>query len=382
MIQEDNRYPQVNPYMDDMEDDIDIMEYVRKLLKGWRFIFKCCCVGVVLGLVVAFSLVRSYTSTSKLAPEVASRSGGGNLSSLASLAGINLGSVGTADVMSPELYPEIVSSTPFVVDLFSLPVQFKYKKEDTEAPLYDYLKDYTRTPWWSSVMSAPFKALGWFMGLFREKVEPVEGFDNVNPVELTNKQARIAKVIRESVVVNVDKKTSLVTITTTAQDPHVAAQVCQAVIDKLQSYITDYRTEKARHDLEYYESLYEKAQESYFEAQQKYARYVDANQGVVLQRVRTEESRLQNEMNLRYELYNSCAQQVQMAKAKVQEETPVYTVLLPASVPLKPEKPSKAMVLALFVFLSAMVGSAWVLWGKEFLASMKSDLSEDKLSAE
>ena len=127
--------------------------------------------------------------------------------------------------------------------------------------------------------------------------------------------------------------------------------------------MTNYRTEKARQDLEYYETLYEEAKQNYFASQQRYAGYVDRNQGVVLQRVRTEQERLQNEMNLNYQLYNACAQQLQAAKAKVQQETPVFTIINPPQVPLKRSKPSKVTILLACVFLGACIAAVWVLWG-------------------
>ena len=368
---EDNRHP----YLEEEEyDEIDIMELVRKLLREWKLILVWCGIAAVVGLVVGFSIPKEYTVSSKMAPEVVSKSGGGSLGSLASLAGINLGSISTSDAVYPDLYPDIVSSTPFIVELFPVQVEFK----DGKADYYTYLKEYTRSPWWTAVTKAPFKALGWFMGLFREKKEPVEGFANLDPSRLTEEQEAIAKAIRGSIVLTVDKKTSVISLTVTAQDPQVAARISEEVIDRLQSYVVRYRTEKSRKDLDYYQGLYDEAKENYFNAQQRYASYVDRNQGVVLQRVRTEQERLQNEMNLSFQLYNTCAQQLQAAKAKVQQETPVFTVINPPQVPLKRSKPSKVTILAACIFLGAAIAAVWVLWGRDFLAGLKKKEDEEE----
>ncbi|HAZ74811.1 MAG TPA: chain-length determining protein, partial [Rikenellaceae bacterium] len=139
----------------------------------------------------------------------------------------------------------------------------------------------------------------------------------------------------------VDKKTQIITLTVTSQSPFVSKAVSDAVIEKIQEYVTSYRTEKSRKDMDYYLQLYEEAKADYYKAQQKYASYVDANQGVVLQRVKTEQERLQNEMQLAYQLYNSCAQQLQMSRAKVQQETPVCVVMQPPVLPNRASKPSK-----------------------------------------
>ena len=370
-----------SPYMEEEYDEIDIMELLRKLFKDWKLILKWCGIAAVAGLVIAFSIPKEYTVDAKMAPEMTSKSGSGSLSSLASLAGINLSSMSTVDAVYPDLYPDIVSSTPFVVELFPVQVTFKEKKESVTTDLYTYLKEYTRGPWWGKVIHAPFRLLGWFMGLFREKVEPVEGYAALDSRELTPEQENIAKAIRGSIALSVDKKNSVMSMTVTAQDPQVATKICEEVISRLQTYVTSYRTEKSRKDLEYYETLYEESRDAYFASQQRYASYMDRNQGVVLQRVRTEQERLQNEMNLNYQLYNACAQQLQTAKAKVQQETPVFTVINPPQVPLKRSKPSKVKILLASIFLGGMAAAVWILWGRDFFANLKKKDEEEEAPA-
>ena len=351
------------------------MELLRKLLKDWKLILKWCVGAAVAGLIIGFSIPREFTVHSKMTPESVSSSSGGRLSSLASMAGINLGSMSSADAVSPDIYPDILSSTPFVVELFPVQVDFKYKKESMRTDYYNYLKEYTRVPWWSKVTRLPFKALGWFLDLFRNKEDSdvTEGYSGLNVSALTKEQYTIASAIRASIALGVDKKTSIISLSVTAQDPNVATIVSEEVIRRLQDYVTGYRTEKSRQDLEYYQTLYDEAKQEYFKSQQAYASYVDRNQGVVLQRVRTEQERLQNEMNLNYQLYNACAQQLQSAKAQVQQETPVFTVINPPQVPLSRSNTSKLTILIASIFLGAVIAAVWILWGLDMLAGLKKE---------
>ncbi len=351
------------------EQEIDLMELLQKLLKKWKYILTFTVCAGVFGFIVALSIVKNYTVSSTLAPEMVSRSGG-NLSSLASLAGINLNSSSSADAVYPTLYPDIVKSNSFIVELFDTPVEFTDKGgEHVRTDYYTYLKDYNRSPWWSYVISAPMKALSWFIGLFKDKEEEVEGYAEINPSSLTYEQNEIAKAIREKIGVTVDNKTSVISLSVNAQHPQVAYVVAEVVIDNIKSFVSTYRTEKSRKDVEYYEELYEDAKDDYYEAQRKYALYVDANQGVSRQSVMIERERLQNEMSLNFNLFNTCAQQLQAAKANLQQETPVFAVVSAPSVPLQSSN-SRMMPLVAITFLGFCCACAWVLFIKDFIAQI------------
>lgn len=355
------------------EEQIDLLAVARKLWAERKLIVRWCAVAALAGLVVGFSIPKEYTTETVLAPETSAGKGSlGGLSSLASLAGINMGSMAESDAINPDVYPEIVESLPFVTELFPVTVETKNGKLRTD--LYDYLLDHQRAPWWSIVLSAPFKALNWAVMQFRGDEE---AGGPVDPFRLTPDQNDVAEKLGERIEVVIDKKTSLVTLSVTMQDPLISATVADTVMRNLQNYVTDYRTNKARHDLAFTQQLFDEAQQKYYDAQQRYARYMDANQNVVRRSVRTEQERLQNEVTLAYNVYNQMAQQLQLAKAKVQESTPVYAVVQPATVPLRAAKPSKMLILVGFIFLGGVLASGWILGGRDFVRNFKNDtLSE------
>lgn len=350
------------------EQEIDLIELAQKVWAGRKFILKVCGIAALVGIIAAFSIPKEYSTSVTLAPETGGKSTGGNMGALAAMAGINLGSSTGEDALSPELYPDIVSSTPFLIELFNVEVVDQKGKLNTT--LYSYLDEHQRAPWWGSIVSAPFKLLGWTVSLFKDT--PVQGGNQkLDPFRLTLDEANIADALSKRISVSVDKKSGVTTLAVTMQDPLISAALTDTVMRCLQNYITDYRTNKARHDLAFTEKLYKEAESNYYAAQQKYARYSDGNQDIILQSYRTEQERLQNEMSLAYGIYNQMAQQLQMAKAKVQEITPVYTVVQPATVPLKPAKPNKIMILIGFIFLAGVGSIGWILFIKDLLSGWK-----------
>lgn len=335
----------------------------RKLWTKRRFIGICCGIAAAVGLVIGFSIPKEYSATAILAPE-AGNGMSSSVSQLAGLMGYNVG-YSSRDAVSPMLYPEVVASTPFLADLFELEVTDRSGKIRTT--LYDYLENHTRFPWWSSLFALPGRAIGWVGSLFSSNSDSpaADGAETAGDelYRFTKAQTRVMQALANRIEVTVDKKTMVVTITVQMQDPEISATVAQAVIDNLKQYITTYRTSKACNDLEFSEKFFAESKANYEAAQERYANYTDRNQNIVLHSVKVEQDRLENEMRLTYNVYNQAAQQLIVAKAKVQESMPVYAVIRPVTVPNGPSSPNKLLIVAGCVFLAGVCASAWVLFG-------------------
>lgn len=124
------------------EQEIDLIELARKVWAGRKLVFKACGYAVLVGLIVAFSIPKEYSTSVTPAPETGAKSSRGSMGALAAMAGFNLGSSSGEDALSPELYPDIVSSTPFLIGLFDVNVKDQAGKIDTT--LYAYLGRHQR----------------------------------------------------------------------------------------------------------------------------------------------------------------------------------------------------------------------------------------------
>ena len=371
---ENKEYMNAPQHQEEEEMEIDLMEYARKLWAARKLLFKVAGIAAVVGVVIALTTPKQYTVSVTLAPE-SSKAGGGGLSGIASMLGVgglNMGS--DADALGVMLYPDIVSSTPFILDLMDTPVS-TIDEEEPDTTLVGYLKEYTSQSLMGTVISLPFKAIGTVVSLFSSEEEE-EGNGTINPFQLTKEQSQTVEGLKRLIVASVDKKTGVTTVSVTMQDPMVAAILTDTVIVKLKEHITKYRVSKAEEDCQYWEQLNEQRKNEYYDKQQTYAQYVDANKSVVLQSVRIEQERLQNEMNLAYQVYSNVATQLQMAKAKVQEAKPVFAVVEPASVPLLPSGTSRKMILIGIVFLAVAGAAAWILFGQDLWINLKEGLNE------
>lgn len=370
---ENKNYNPIPQEEDELE--IDLMEYARKLWAARKLLFKVAGIAVIVGVVIAFTTPKQYTVSVKLAPE--STKSGGGLSGIASMLGVGSMSMGSdADALSITLYPDIVSSTPFILDLMDTQVK-TIDEEQPDTTLVGYLKEYTSKSLIGTVMSLPFKAIGGIISLFKDEEEE-KGVKEINPFQLTKEQSKTVQGLKKMIVANVDKKTGVTTVSVTMQDPLVAAILTDTVVVKLKEHITKYRVSKAEEDCKYWEQLNDQRRDEYHAKQKLYAEYIDANQNVILKSVRIEQERLQNDMNLAYQVYSNVAAQLQMAKAKVQEAKPVFAIVEPASVPILPSGTSRKMILVATVFLFVAAAAAWVLFGVDLWKKVKEGLSESK----
>ena len=353
----------------DEELEIDLMDLLRKVIGIRKKIYKAAGIGLIIGVIVAISIPKQYTVEVTLSPEMGNNKGGGLSGLAASFLGSGVSMGDGTDALNASLSADIVSSTPFLLELSNMKVPVSGSREIS---LSSYL-DEESSPWWGYVIGFPGMVIGGVKSLFIEDEDESIFSDKASQgtIELSKKESQKIESLKKKIVASVDKKTSMTSVTATFQDSKVAAVVADSVVKKLQEYIIDYRTSKSKEDCLYLEKLFKERQQEYYEAQRKYADYMDSHDNIILQSVRTEQERLQNDMSLAYQVYSQVAGQLQVARAKVQEEKPVFAVVEPAVVPLYPSGTSRKVYVLVFVFLSVCIVISWNLFGKDLLSKFK-----------
>ena len=354
------------------ESSIDWQDLLSKAWRGKKVIITVTVVFMFLGLISALTMTRIYTSKVTLVPELG-KSTSSSLSSLSSMLGLGGMTMGSsADAYHVTVYPEVVASTPFVAKMFDMRVTDPKKGIDTT--LIGYLSRERFSI--GNVIGYVTKPI---FSLFSNKEEETKG-NELNLFHLTKEQDRIVKTMNKAIQVDVDKKTGETTIQVTMDNPVIAATVADTVCKHLREYIVEYRTRKAREDLENYKKIADESYQRYLKASKAYAYYQDHNRGLILNAVISEGSRLSNELQIASQLYQQMKLQAEMARGKVIDEKPVFAIIQPATVPLLPQN-SRAKVLLIWTFVGFILSCAWVLYGKEYWQKGKTMLNEIKSKA-
>lgn len=356
--------------------DADLLQLVGKLLTKWKLIFCVTLCAMLIGFIMAITMVKEYTSETVVAPESSGTSmlGSGGLGSLTSMVGIDIGGIGGGgDAIYPQLYPDIIQSLPFLSSLFDVKVSLK---DGTDTTYFYYVSELQKKAWTEFVLEVPKRFLTWIMeGIFSS--EEVGDLSVFNPYNLSREQMRMIEKMKEHIGIFVDKKTNVITVSFTDTDPQVAATMTDTIMARLQNRITEYRTSKAMADCKYIESLYNESKKDYEDAQERYAIYVDRNRNVTQERYLVEMERLSADKDLKNTLYTQWAQQLLLSKAKVQEYTPAFTVLKPAVIPAISSSMSRLMVIFIYTFVGGVFAALYVLL-KEPLIRIYQNLFKSK----
>ncbi|MDT3388843.1 MAG: chain-length determining protein [Bacteroidota bacterium] len=334
-------------------EPIDFRKIINIIWKGKKTFLYPLAIAFILSSLFIISIPRYYKSEVKLAPELIS-TGMNGLNSLASSFGVDMAvKMGqNQDAISPELYPDLIQSQDFRVSLFPIKVKTVTNQQFN---FYTYLKDNQQAPWWD-------KAKGKFLQLFiKEEKSTFNGETAPSPFWLSKAQDDIARTIGNNINCTIDKKTDVISISLQDQDPLVAATVVDSVRVRLQNFITDYRTKKARNDRDFVRKMQEIAKAKYVAARQRYGAYSDANTDIVLTSYKLKQTDLENDMQLLYNNYSELTNQLHTAEAKVQEHTPAFTTLQSATVPLKPAGPQRMIFVITILFLTFLGTSIYIL---------------------
>lgn len=332
----------------DKSQEIDLKAVVKRTMqKKWRIMI-IFAIAFAVSCIMIFPVPRYYTASVELAPELDLQTGwGGGIADIASSMGLNLNDGLTLDAISPELYPELLKSNNFVINLIDCKVKSSDGKINTT--YYDYLAQYQKYSPWA-------KAIGAVASVFKSEESGGDGGKkSIDPFKLTKEEDDIFNVIKGSIRCSVDKKTDVITIVVEDQDPLIAATMSNAAMHQLQEAITRYRTSKARNDVDYYTKLTKEAKAQYEKARRLYGGYSDANMDVLLQSIKSKQEDLENDMQLKFNTYNGLNTQLEAAKAKLQERTPAFTVLKSASVPIRPAGPKRMMFVVGFTLMALFI---------------------------
>ncbi|MBP8603400.1 MAG: hypothetical protein KBI13_06705 [Bacteroidaceae bacterium] len=366
--------PNYNVPFEEEDEGIDFIALIKTLWDGRRTVIIWTCIFIALGLIAALTMQRKYTVTTVMVPQTSSK-GGSSLSSLASLAGVDLSSTSSAEI-SPLIYPKIVSSIPFRLELLYTPLHFN--KVDTPVDMMTYSQEYAKPTLMGAVkkytIGLPSLLMKAIRGKKEDTVPPDSTSEGPKPLVITNEEGEMLEKIGESVSLMVDKKEGFLTLTVIGIEPIQTAELAMKALQLLQDEVTRLQTEKAQSELDYIQARYDEAKAEAEQYQERLAVITDRSQSMTTTRDRIERDRIQSKYTIANSIYTEMAKQLEQSKMQVKKDTPVFTIIQPVKVPIQSSN-SRSKTLILWTFVGAVIGCGIVL-GKGWLPKLKAQFTE------
>ena len=344
--------------MNDNTDEIDLVELLKKVYSERVLIFKISFLTALIGVIYALAQPNEFTSSTTFIPQLSSgvKTGGSSLSGLASLAGINIGGMESSSEFPPTLYPQVVNSIPFKLDLLSSNVNSNgnqilvkdYFTDKNSFNVFGLVKEYT--------IGLPSKVLG----VFKSKEKKAVNLES-EIYSVSEEDSNLFDLISSSLNLSINDKEGFITISFTDTDKNIAAQLTQIAQNLLQKKIIEFKNKSSKEMLDFAVKQYSKNKESYEKLQDERAVFVDKNINISSSLFQNKLSRIESELTISQSIVQQLASQVEQAKLQVNKDTPVFTTIKPVTIPFERSAPKRSLTVIIFAFLGFVFSIGYVL---------------------
>lgn len=360
-------------------EEIDLMDLIRKLWVKRRFILSVTTIFLLLGLFIALISPVSYTASCTVVPQSGEGKSGG-LSGVAAMMGVNLGSSAmTEGTLSPHIYPEIVKSAPFTLEIMQTPIVTK-RSNGKEITLYEYYtnKEYQDKNILGNIKKYTFGLPFVILGSLRNSSPEETAFttDSGTIYVLNEEEKEVYKVIQNALQVYLNPKEGYVSLSYSFPEAKPAAVITDNLYRTLEKYVATFKSEKLEDNLQFVEESFESARKDFLQAQARLAAFQDANRGLATATARSTEMRLQSEFNISFSVYSELAKQREQARIAVKENQTILTLVNPTLVPHEKSAPRRSIILIGFLFLGIVVACGWVL-GKPYVQKIFKEIEQN-----
>jgi LPS O-antigen subunit length determinant protein (WzzB/FepE family) len=342
------------------DDQIDLIEILKKIWAGKRIIIKVTALFFVAGLFVAVFSKNQYTAETTFVPSVQDNSAGVKLGGLASLAGINIASGINSAEISPELYPKIISSIPYRKELLNTlltiegvdeKISYRSYYEEYYSPgVLGYLKKYT-----VGIPGIIINALKNKSSIKRREFS----YSGIN--QISEEEFKLIEQLQDQISLSIDSKDGFLEISVRMDQPIAAAELALKAQETLQDYVLDFKTKKSKEELRYLQDRYKEKKEDFERIQLQLAKFKDQNTNIATAQRKAELLQLQADYDLALSLYSELAKQIETQLLQVKKDTPLFTVLKPVNIPNEKSDPKISLILIIYLFLGLVLSIGYLL---------------------
>jgi len=333
------------------EDSIDLIEIIKSIYEERKLLTKAVIASIALGIIVALFSSNQYTSNSTFIPQLSNESKpSSSLSGLASLAGINLDQSSGSEI-SPLLYPQILNSNPYRLDLLSSKIL--YNSESIS--IRDFILLQNNINFFELIKKYTIGLPGLIMNIFKSDNTTNEEFD-LNIYKISEEDNKLFESLDNLLSISINEKEGLITLSSTHENKSITAQIVRNAEEILQQKIIELRVKSSQELLNFSENQFKNKTNELNNLLDRIAIFRDQNLNINSSLYQNKLDRLLSEAQIIQSVVQQLASQVEQAKLQVSKDTPVFTVIKPVSIPFEKSAPRRSLIVIIFGFLG-LIGS-------------------------
>ena len=311
------------------DDEIDLVEILKKIYKSKKIILIISFFIALLGVAVALLSPVKYSSETIFITQN-QESNSSSLSGVASLVGINLGSSNFVGEIPSSMYPQVSNSPKFKRLLLNSYIDF-----DNKINLKQYLIDYYK------------------LDIENDKIN-----SDLYVSELENE---CFKIIDKIITININQKDGFISLSSTLTVAEYSANLTINAKEILQEIIINNKIESANQNLIFSQRQLEEKKLIFDEIQAKLAYFSDSNLNSVNSFVINERDKLEAEFQIINSVVTELSKQVEQAKLQVSKDTPVFSTIKEAVIPVERTSPKRTQIVLIFGFTGLIISIISVL---------------------
>ena len=311
--------------------EIDLITIIKKVWSNWKFIVKFSIFFVFVGVAVALMSPIVYTSSSTFILS-SSNDKKSSLGGVASLVGINLGEIDGENQIPPTMYPKVGESVEFKRLLLD-----EYIDKNQTLKLKEFLIEY----------------YGIDAGIFvldDDKLFVSEG------------EHILFEILEKKIIsISVNERDGFVSISANMPTSEYAANTCINARKILQTIVINTKIKRAKENLNFNQEQLNLKKIEFDEIQDKIAYFEDSNLNIINSKYRNELNKLKAEFQIINSVYTELSKQLEQSKLQVNRDTPVFSIVKEASMPVKKSSPKRTVIVLVSGFLGFVISAFWVI---------------------
>ena len=297
-------------------DEIDLIDLLKKLYYSRKLIIYITIIFSIIGVAYALLLPVKYNSKTVFITQN-QETGSSSLSGVASLVGINLGSSSFGGEIPPTMYPQIIESVKFKRLLLN-----KVIDDKSNLTLENYIKNHY-------------------------SIKEIEE-QNISDLGMTLNEEKYFKILTEILNVSVNQKDGFISIECEMPNAEYSAKVTKFSRELLQNIIIENKIETARQNLIFSEGQLIEKKKEFDDIYSKLAFFSDSNLNSVNSFVLNEKNKLESEFQIISAVVEEISKQVEQAKLQLKKDTPVFSTIKEAVIPINRSSPKRTQLVIIF----------------------------------